>query len=99
MDNPSILKLLLKLHQLSCTHKTIHLCWIPSHICIRGNDLKPHINYFILNKWQERWSSCPDNKLFNIKPILGEWPSGFRNSHKEEVILSRLRIGHTYFLK
>ena len=25
------------------------------------------------------------------------WPSGFRNSRKEEVVLSRLRIGHTYF--
>ena len=22
-------------------------------------DLKPHINSFIANKWQERWSSCP----------------------------------------
>ena len=60
-------------------------------------DLKPHINYFIANKWQERWSSCPDNKLFKIKPTLGVWPSGFRNSRKEEVVLSRLRIGHTYF--
>ena len=60
-------------------------------------DLKPHINSFIAKKWQERWSSCPDNKLFKIKPTLGVWPSGFRNSHKEEVVLSRLRIGHTYF--
>ena len=60
-------------------------------------DLKPHINSFIANKWQERWSSCPDNKLFKIKPTLGVWPSGFRNYRKEEVVLSRLRIGHTYF--
>ena len=34
-------------------------------------DLKPHINSFIANKWQERWSSCPDNKLFKIMPTLG----------------------------
>ena len=60
-------------------------------------DLKPHISSFIANKWQERWSSCPDNKLFKIKPTLGVWPSGFRNSRKEEVVLSRLRIGLTYF--
>ena len=115
MDNPLILKLLLKIHHLSCAHKTIHLCWIPSHIGIRGNeaadmaakesldfnispsqvpytDLKPHINSFIANKRQERWSSCPDNKLFKIKPTLGVWPYGFRNSRKEEVVLSRLRI-------
>ena len=120
LDNPLVLKLLQKFHHLSCAHKTVHFCWIPSHISIRGNeaadvaakeslsqdiiasqvpytDLKPHINSFIANKWQERWSSCPDNKLFKIKPTLGVWPSGFRNSRKEEVILSRLRIGHTYF--
>ena len=60
-------------------------------------DLKPHINSFIANKWQERWSSCPDNKLFKIKPTLSVWPSGFRNSHKEEVVLSWLTIGPTYF--
>ena len=120
MDNPLILKLLQKLHHLSCAHKTIYFCWIPSHIGIRGNesadmaakesliqditagqvpyiDLKPHINSFVSNKWQERWSSCPDNTLFKIKPTLGEWPSGFRNYREEEVVLSRLRIGHTYF--
>ena len=120
MDNPLILQLLQKLHHLSCAHKTIHLCWIPSHISIRGNeaadmaakeslnqditasqvpytDLKSHIKHFISSKWQERWSSCRDNKLFQIKPTLGEWPPGFRRSRQEEVVLSRLRIGHTYF--
>ena len=89
------------------------MCWIPSHIGIRGNeaadmaakesldqditasqvpytDLKSHINHFISSKWQERWSSCRDNKLFQIKPTLSR-------SRKEEVVLSRLRIGHTYF--
>ena len=28
--------------------------------------LKPHINSFVTNKWQERWSSCSDDKLFKI---------------------------------
>ena len=38
VDNPLILKLLEKLHPLSCAHKTIYLCWIPRHIGIRGNE-------------------------------------------------------------
>ena len=38
LDNPLILKLLEKLHHLSCAHKTIYLCCIPSHIGIRGNE-------------------------------------------------------------
>ena len=58
-------------------------------------DLKPSINSFILGKWQERWSSCHENKLLKIKPTLGEWTPAFRNSRREEVILSRLRIGHS----
>ena len=37
MDNPLILQLLQKLHYLSCAHKTIHLCCIPSHIGIRAD--------------------------------------------------------------
>ena len=60
-------------------------------------DLKPSINSFILGKWQERWSSCHENKLLKIKPTLVEWTPAFRNSRREEVILSRLRIGRTYF--
>ena len=38
MDNPLILQLLQKLHHLSCANKTIHVCWVPSHIGIRGNE-------------------------------------------------------------
>ena len=57
-------------------------------------DLKSHINRFISSK---RWLSCRDNKLFQIKPTLGEWPPGFRKSRKEEVVWLRLKIGHTYF--
>ena len=49
-------------------------------------DLKPHINSFVANKWQERWLSCPDNTLFEFKPTLGDWPPGFRNSREEEVV-------------
>ena len=59
-------------------------------------DLKSHISFFISRKWQECWSSCR-NKLFQIKPSLCEWPPGCKRSCKEEVVLLRLRIGHTYF--
>ena len=38
LDNALILKLFEKLHHLSCAHKTIYLCLIPSHIGIRGNE-------------------------------------------------------------
>ena len=38
MDNSLILKLLQKLHHMSCAHKTIDFCWFPSHIGIRGKE-------------------------------------------------------------
>ncbi len=44
---------------------------------------------------QSRWDVLTDNKLHSIKPILGEWAPGFRAVRREEVVLSRLRIGHT----
>ena len=34
---------------------------------------------------------------FILKLLEKLWPPGFRRSRKEEVVLSRLRIGHTYF--
>ena len=37
IDNPLILQLLQKLHHLGCAPKTIHLCWILSHISILRN--------------------------------------------------------------
>ena len=59
-------------------------------------DYKPQINDFIFSKWQELWNSCQNNKLYQIKPSLGEWHHSFRSSRREEVVLSRLRIGHSY---
>ena len=35
------------------------------------------------------------NKLLNIKPTIGEHQPVVRNIRKEEVVLARLRLGHT----
>ena len=67
-----------------------------SDVKVPYTDYKPFISRYVFNKWQERWSSCLNNKLYNIKPILGEWQPSFRPYRREEVVLSRLRIGHTY---
>ena len=35
------------------------------------------------------------NKLLDIKPTIGEFQSVVRNIREEEVVLARLRLGHT----
>ena len=35
------------------------------------------------------------NKLFEIKPVIGQSQTVVRNIRQEEVVLARLRIGHT----
>ena len=63
------------------------------------NDFKPLIYNFIQNVWQQSWSDSANqnNKLYTIKPGLGEWPPGLRTNRREEIVLARLRIGHSYF--
>ena len=43
---------------------------------------------------QDRW---PIINFFRIKPTLGEWSAAFRKYRKVGVVLSRFRIGHSYF--
>ena len=66
-----------------------------SNTKIPYTDLRPTINKLITDKWQQQWNSYTNNKLQNIKPTIGEWQPGYRKIRKEEVILARLRIGHT----
>ena len=59
-------------------------------------DLKPTIKKFISDKWQKSWDNQTQNKLHEIQESIGEWPTGYRSIRREEVILARLRIGHTH---
>ena len=52
------------------------------------------INKYILQHRQHHWSNNNYTKLLDIKLIQGEWKQRFRKSRKD-VVLSRLRIGHT----
>ena len=35
-------------------------------------------------------------KLHATKPLIGEQPSAYRSVRRDEVVLSRLRLGHSY---
>ena len=57
-------------------------------------DFKPFINRYILSKWQLSWDRATFNKLHEVKPVLGK-NTIYRSLRREEVVLTRLRIGHT----
>jgi ribonuclease HI len=61
------------------------------------SDFKPFIDSFVHDVWQRSWSrpENANNKLFEIKPILSENVAS-NMSRREEVVLTRLRIGHSY---
>ena len=60
------------------------------------NDFKHCINQYIFFTWQDDWNGALMNKLHSVKPVLGDWHSSYRRCRKDEVVLCRARIGHTY---
>ena len=48
-----------------------------------------------MEEWQTSWNNSIGNKLLDIKPTIGEHQSVIRNIRKEEVVLARLRLGHS----
>ena len=109
VENPLLLDVLLKHNDLAELNNIV-FCWLPSRriaaksalpLNISGfkipfTDFKPCINTFLHNKWQMSWNAAVFNKLYSIKPSLGEWHPNYRIDRKEEVTLARLRIGHTF---
>ena len=59
-------------------------------------DFKQVINEYVYKQWQLQWDMQDMNKLHFIQPKLGLWTHGSRKSRREEILLSCIRIGHTY---
>ena len=60
-------------------------------------DLKSYYRSLIISSWHDHWSALPpnSNKLRFIKKSPIPWSSSNRPTRREEVVLTRLRIGHT----
>ena len=66
--------------------------FLPSH-----TDLAHHIRHIITNHWCHLWREqvSKGNKLAQLKTLPRPWTSSHRSSRREEIVLARLRIGHT----
>ena len=58
------------------------------------SDLKPLVTNYIKKEWQKEWDLQSDNKLYKIRPKLHEHLPGYFGSRREEVVLTRLHVGH-----
>ena len=46
--------------------------------------------------WQREWDTAVNNKLLDTKTLIGEQSSAYRSVRRDEVVLFRLRLGHSY---
>ena len=67
-----------------------------SDIKIPYSDLKQRINSHLVNKWQMQWSNVVFNKLQPIKPSIGDTKLKDIFKRRDELVLHRARLGHTY---
>ena len=58
-------------------------------------DYNGSLRLYTKTKWQNVWAGEHNNKLKNIKNDVNLWKSSIQNEKRNEVILTRLRIGHT----
>ena len=54
-----------------------------------------NVNSVFKQRWQAQWNACPDNKLFQINPTVGDFYVWTCLSRREEIVITRM--GHTYF--
>jgi len=68
----------------------------PLPIELPHTDFKQHIREYIRNKWQRQWNLQTNNKLHQIKPTLAQPTKMGTMTRHDEVVLCRVRIGHTH---
>ena len=60
------------------------------------SDLKPRTNKYILELWQSECDEFQENKLYKIFPVLKECIFCPRTNKKEQTVMARLHIGHSF---
>ena len=67
----------------------------PTHFELPCTDVFIKIQPFVSSLWQKRWDKEVGNKLHAVMPQIDDKYYSGCTSRKDEVIINRLRIGHT----
>ena len=83
--------------QADAAAKAATLLRVSSSIKIPWLDIRRSIGVYARNRWQEHWTNLDDNlKLKSIRPSVLPWHTSCEN-RRSSIVLTRLRIGHTFF--
>lgn len=64
--------------------------------CLTITDVKPCAKHHIIGVWRDQWDNTPlTNKLRQVKPDIEQWISSIRCNRDEEILVARLRLGHS----
>ena len=63
---------------------------------ISYTDAYQYISQYVSDLWQSERDTAVNNKLHATKPLIGEQLSAYRSVRRDEVVLSRLKLGHSY---
>ena len=67
----------------------------PNDITVTSSEFTTFIKRKIRKFWDQEWNSLTDNKLRKIKSSTEKWENPTALTRKQEVIITRLRTGHT----
>ena len=67
-----------------------------SDCLISYTDAYQYISQYVRDLWQIECDTAVNNKQHATKPLIGEQPSAYRSIRRDKVVLSRLKLGHSY---
>ena len=69
---------------------------INRRMAVPYSDFKVLTNVYVKKIWQTEWESYPENKLYKIQPKVDDPIPSHGRCRREETVLCRLHIGHTF---
>lgn len=58
-------------------------------------DYFPYFQSHLKKKWNDEWRNIRSNKLRVVKPTVQKWRTSYHQNRLIEVLMARIRIGHT----
>jgi len=90
-----VMSVFLEMRRLILLQKVACLSLSDTALKSPASELLPHVTKLISEKWQKSWNNCTGNKLQSINPTIGVYQHVRSLSHRDAVIIHRLRISHT----